>query len=627
MDVKKSKIKVFIVSFAIYFALNARYSIDNTYNKMIPYNGGWFFSSIINNIKKMEFTLGEYSFNSIFSLLFIYIIYSYLITKIKKQRTNYEKIPALLFSFFMVLGNSFKLTNSWNLIFLSKFNVVVSCIVYFGYYNLFAIIIQLIELIMESRFIKESKLRNNDINKFIFDKKPFIIPWGIILLAWMPYLIAKFPGAMCYDAYNQINQFFGYREFTTHHPPFHTILIGICVKFGQYMNWINIGLFIYILLQTLMLSAILAYTIKYVAKWNVSYLYRIFMLIIYCISPLYPMYATTCIKDVVFVIFFIPYIITLIEIVDKSAIGLMKSWYIIVCNSILSLFLMLTRNNGLYLIFPTVIVTLIYLYKIIKNKKIYMYFALILISPLIIFQIYSISLQKIFNIKHGSIREALSIPFQQTARYARDFEKDVTEDEKIVIDKVLDYEKIAKVYNPDLSDPVKGTFKECTKDELVDYFKIWSKQLVRHPSVYVQATINNCYGYFYPGVKNTVYYNSLKTSYKNSNIVFEQPKKLEDARMLITEYAKLISDIPIINLVENVGIYTWIIILLINFTLKRKMYTYLIPLIPLTINVLVCIAAPAFFGNPRYAFPVMFSTIMLMGIYFNILKNSIENNK
>lgn len=61
--------------------------------------------------------------------------------------------------------------------------------------------------------------------------------------------------------------------------------------------------------------------------------------------------------------------------------------------------------------------------------------------------------------------------------------------------KVLDYDTIGKNYDPDLSDPVKNTYKQ--KDEyLQDYFKIWFEMLKKHPTVYIQATLNGTYGYW-----------------------------------------------------------------------------------------------------------------------------------
>ena len=75
------------------------------------------------------------------------------------------------------------------------------------------------------------------------------------------------------------------------------------------------------------------------------------------------------------------------------------------------------------------------------------------------------------GVKPGGKQEMLSIPFQQTARYVKYYGNDVSTEEEKVIRKVLDYDTIGKNYDPDLSDPVKNTYKQ--KDEyLKDYFLI-----------------------------------------------------------------------------------------------------------------------------------------------------------
>ena len=51
------------------------------------------------------------------------------------------------------------------------------------------------------------------------------------------------------------------------------------------------------------------------------------------------------------------------------------------------------------------------------------------------------------KITPSSIRETLSIPFQQTARYVSNYEDEVTEKEKKTIDKVLVYDTLKDDYN------------------------------------------------------------------------------------------------------------------------------------------------------------------------------------
>ena len=69
-------------------------------------------------------------------------------------------------------------------------------------------------------------------------------------------------------------------------------------------------------------------------------------------------------------------------------------------------------------------------------------------------------------------QEALSVCFQQTARYVKYHGDEVTQEEEEAIKKVLNYKDIGNLYDPNLSDPVKKTFKtESTSEDLKNYFK------------------------------------------------------------------------------------------------------------------------------------------------------------
>ena len=64
----------------------------------------------------------------------------------------------------------------------------------------------------------------------------------------------------------------------------------------------------------------------------------------------------------------------------------------------------------------------------------------------------------------------------------------------------MKYDEIADLYNPELSDPVKATYRggHITMAKLKRYFNAWFSMFLRHPGVYIEATLHNSYGYYYP---------------------------------------------------------------------------------------------------------------------------------
>ena len=54
------------------------------------------------------------------------------------------RIPAVLAAFFLVFGYSFRYTNSWDLIFMDSFHLLISVVVFAGYYVLAVRLFQMV---------------------------------------------------------------------------------------------------------------------------------------------------------------------------------------------------------------------------------------------------------------------------------------------------------------------------------------------------------------------------------------------------------------------------------------------------------------------------------------------------
>ena len=117
--------------------------------------------------------------------------------------------------------------------------------------------------------------------------------------------------------------------------------------------------------------------------------------------------------------------------------------------------------------------------------------------------LYNIAYNHVFlpmmNIKPGSEREMFSVPFQQTARYVKEHSEEITTEEAEAIRGILDFDHLAELYNPEISDAVKWTYKDKADNSAkLAYIKTWIKQFIKHPLTYFEATFNNTYRYFDP---------------------------------------------------------------------------------------------------------------------------------
>ena len=130
--------------------------------------------------------------------------------------------------------------------------------------------------------------------------------------------------------------------------------------------------------------------------------------------------------------------------------------------------------------------------------------------------------------QRGNVAEMMSIPFQQTARYLQLYRYELTPSERQGIEAVLgNVEQVARDYDPAISDPVKAHLvKGAGARELAQYMKAWVTGLIHHPKVYVDAFLLHVYGWFDPGVVNTVRYEAYSELFPSRGLFPDADKFL-----------------------------------------------------------------------------------------------------
>ena len=548
----------------------------------------------------------------------------------KKRKNVVTMILSFIFTIFLTIGSSFIISDSLDAVIKHPIITILMMIISFIILN--AIITFLFNK-LDNYEVKEKKIdkKTGFISKMI-DKHPFWFSLIVILLFWLIYIIAFYPAIMSPDPSFQILQFFGidnkYSTYvnlidesviiTNHHPVIHTLLIGSCVKLGvSIFNSTNVGLFIYNIIQTLILASTLSYTIKFLKEINVSVNVRKAVLFIYALVPVFPFYAMSPVKDVIFGCLIILYIISIykfIKLKDKINVKTM------IKEIILMILITLFRNNGIH------IIILSFPFLLLLGRKNLMKYLIIFIVVILSYFTYDKVILPYFKITPGSVREMLSIPFQQTARYVIKNDDKIPKKDKKAIDKILDYDTLKKRYDPEKADDVKNKFnKDATNQDLKNYFKVWFKGLKDDPKTYVEATLNNTYGYFYPVKTNWyIYVNENKTI---NNYGFDYHfNDLNVLRSALMVYGLVFPYIPFLGLIVNIGFNTWILLFMIAYLIYRKKYKEIIYLIPSIIVLLVCFASPVntYF---RYALPNVFAMPTMLLIFLSIRKEESLNEK
>lgn len=513
-----------------------------------------------------------------------------------KQR-KLEIFLSCFFAFLTLLGYSYKMIDSWDLILATPIKNIFLFVIYTFVYLI-------VILFLEKIFYKIGINKNE--NSKIFDKHPLLIPMLILFLCWLPWLIIKYPGSPGWDFYYMLNYFHGLETgLTQHFPLCYVFMCGFMIKIFEFLGNANLGLYILSLLHgfSMMLSFSLIFV--YLKKWNIHYKYRIFLILFFCINPIFCNYALTIYHDVIYSSFFVVYVLLLTDIVVEKNLSKKK----LIGMSLLALCICLTRKNGIYVVIPTQLFVFLK-YKLVRPK-------ILLLLPILLFY----TSEYVFSLYYykTSVLEALTIPIQTVARYAKEYPNDITEEEKEKVNQFINYDRAGILYNPTLVDDVRnntGNYR-LTNEDLKRFFPVWVKLFFRHPTVYLEAVINITYQLYYPFEKTTYLFFDLMDNKNYYSIVkFSEVSFLQPAKNILKNIAKTYEKIPIVKYFDDPGFYIWLFFLLLVLLYKNKLEV--LPIIPLFMTFLCCLAGPAIDYHGRYVFPILFTLFYLYAFYSKI---------
>ena len=263
----------------------------------------------------------------------------------------------------------------------------------------------------------------------------------------------------------------------------------------------------------------------------------------------------------------------------------------------------LLRNNGIYAIVPALILLAVYL----KKKERIRVLLVLLVTVLAYKGVTVLVYDQILRAGKPAASEAMSIPFQQTARYVCEYEDEVTEYERQVLDDVLNFEGM-KSYQPNISDPIKILYRG---GDLTDYMKIWVQMFFKHPGCYVAAFVNKGYGYLAPVEQNIEAWIQLEYPEYAQELGIQHVFPIQTSEFLLQIWF-LSMRLPLVKYLCTPGLYTWILLAAAFFLWKKKKHSALILLVPSFMNVLVCLASPM--ANAiRYELPTVAVVPLLIG--------------
>ena len=461
----------------------------------------------------------------------------------------------------------------------------------------------------------------------------------IILLCWLPVLVALYPGTLINDTWGQLSQFIrwlgsdgSHKVMNDHHPIFDTFFMGVLIVPLAKLtgNW-HLAFFVYVILQACLTSFSFSYSVLYLReKLGLDRICSCFLLLLYCVLPLYAASVQTVSKDALFSWIYVFFFVFFIEIVRTNGAVLQDRSFLIKV-LLASIFCMLTKKVGIYVVLFSFIALLIA--KIENKRKI----KIIMITMVILAAGIMPLVRHVIRAGGGNVCEMFSVPFQQTARYVKYHPKDVSLSEKAVLSKVLDYDGLAKNYTPLIADRVKGYADKGRTVDYIIYLKVWAAQLLRHPYTYMEAFQAMLSGWFsfweYDPLMDMNWHSQLDKEIMPGWVPI-RPAFAKKTADVVQNVYHAIYRTPVWGGVLSYGLYA---VLLPAFALatalrnwNNQSVKYYLAVIPVLLSVVLgCWLAPVSleYEGRRYLYPLTYTAPLLLAWCMYIYQNEVAKIK
>lgn len=518
---------------------------------------------------------------------------------------------AFLLGGILMIGDGFSANERLTFMIDNSYQFIASLITYVGYVLLLYIVICYLDSLYD-RYCAGCQIGER---RELKDKKLYFRLFVLLLICWSPYLIAYFPGSVPHDGMVQIAQAMDAYILKNDHPVLCTLFLGMFTKFGRLVSNDYIGIFLEILTQTLFVAAAFAFLLYRVFEYSRNKILLITAALALGVYPTWGMLVESFIKDTFYVGFFTIFAVLYVDFIMNPSKFTKKAFHM--AGLVLSMLgLCLWRNNGVHILLGTFVLLLTARVKWFEKLKVSACFFLVFISYFSVLNV----LYPAMGIPEEGNAPEINVCLQQTGRYLKMHEDEVTEEEKAAISGVVDYDYLLENYNPNNNDYAKMTYnRNAPKEAQNAYRKVWFQMFKKHPITYIEATLNTTYNYYYFG--NNIRYMGEYQNYTKYEANFCLPGLkeipwLSGFRNLMSSWGELVRAIPGINLLGRCGFYTWILLILTGIFLKNRNWNKIVAMAPLWVNVLLfCLLSPIN-GLQRYDWPVMAAIPLCVALLF-----------
>ncbi len=451
------------------------------------------------------------------------------------------------------------------------------------------------------------------------DRKYFLQVMLLLLLAYLPVLLASWPGFFTYDA--EVESHMALTDtYSAHHPIAHVLLLGFCLKAAfKIFHTYNAGIAIYMLVQMTVISFCFSYMLCTLKRFGVRKWILNVSLAFLALLPTVSMFVCCSTKDGYFCAGLVLLTTLLLEMAHDGA-GFWKQKGKSFLLFVAVLMVLLFRNNGIYA-FVVFLPFFVWRYRGCWKQ-----WGKVVAGALVFFVLFNEVTTFAFKVTPGEKAEMLCVPMQQLARVHEEARECFSEEDLEFMHALIP-EEILATYNPKLADNIKYKFDDTVFEANVGkFFSMWLRIGLKRPDIYVNSWLMNTYGYWYPDTILDGYRGRwiVDREYKDSSyfaFTTERPGIRNSLLPVLEGFYEKISleiyqqKVPVLSMLFSIGFWHWVYLFVAFYLWKLGPRKQLLALLPMGIVYLTVLLGPI--AIVRYVLYFFFCAPIVLALLFD----------
>lgn len=422
----------------------------------------------------------------------------------------------------------------------------------------------------------------------------------LCMLCWLPYYLYQYPGIMTPDSINQFEQVLGVIPYNNHHPFAHTMVFALLYKAAFALTGdmvVSVGF--YTFAQMCLLSAGMAFFISTLRQQRIRPFVLLLLTAFYALIPYHAVFSVTIWKDIPFAAAVLFFNCLLLRLILRGSLLLHERILLLFSGMMICLF----RSNGWYAFLVAVPFLLFFFRK--QKRQVYP----CLLVTLLLCVLIKYPVMNHLQVTQPDLIESLCIPTQQIAAVLCN-DRELTAEERELIENVVDLTYIKELYNPTFADNMKELVRAGDQEYLAthkkEFLKLWISLGLRYPGDYLNAYIQQTYGYWYPDsfylVAEAEGVSATELGVSTRHLI-GGPLVVKGKELAI----KLGSIVPIYGTLWSMGVACWVLLFSMGTVLVRRETRKLLCYLPSVLLLFTVLIATPVATEFRYVYFMVYS--------------------